>query len=64
MENNNNNNLTEEDKKLLEKMKPENHEKFQFFPSANDGDERPWILRNLWWILIIVCAVAISLIFG
>jgi hypothetical protein len=62
MEDNNNSNLTEEDKKLLERMRPEKKREFQFFPSPDDYDERPWILKNLWWILIIVVAIIISII--
>jgi hypothetical protein len=55
--------LTEEDKKMLEKMRPEKRSGFKFFPSAGDEDERPWILRNLWWILIIVGALIINFLF-
>jgi hypothetical protein len=62
MEDNNNSNLTEEDKRLLEKMRPEKRRPYQFFPTPDDNDDRPWILRNLWWILIIVGAIVISLI--
>lgn len=54
--------LTEEDKKILERIKPEGHQRFKFFPGTADLDERPWILRNLWWILIIVGAILISLL--
>ena len=55
-------NLSEEDKKTLEKLRPEEHHKFQFFPSPDDSEDKSWIMKNYWWILIIVGALLISLI--
>ncbi len=57
-----NSNLTDEDKKLLEKMRPDNPHGFQFFPSTDDGEDKSWIMKNYWWILIIIGALLISLI--
>jgi hypothetical protein len=55
-------NLSDEDKKLLNKMRPEEHKKFQFFASPDDNEDKSWIKKNYWWILIILGALLVSLI--
>lgn len=55
-------NLSDEDKKLLNKMRPEERQKFQFFPSPDDSEDKSWIKKNYWWILIILGALLVSLI--
>ena len=57
-----NSNLTDEDKKLLEKMRPDNPHGFQFFPSTDDGEDKSGIMKNYWWIRIIIGALLSRLI--
>lgn len=62
MKDDNNSKLTEKDKEILNRLRPETHRKIQFFPSSDDLEERPWIVKNAWWILIIIGAIVISLL--
>jgi hypothetical protein len=59
-EENNKQNLSDKDKELLERMRPGTRKGFRLFPSSGDNDERSWISRNVWWIIVIIAALIIN----
>jgi hypothetical protein len=59
-EENNKQNISDKDKEFLEQMRPGTRKGFRLFSSSSDNDERSWISKNAWWIIVIIAALIIN----